>query len=71
MKLVSNGTVKRYYANKLRAPALYDAGKEALLWVVSDVGSKTVDNVSKMIVETTHNLWYCHSRLEILQDLGE
>ena len=53
------------------APALYNTSEKGLLWVVSNIGTKAIDNASKVIVEAAYYLCCCHSRPKSTQNLGK
>jgi len=55
--------------NKLGAPALHDATKKRLLWVVCNIRAYTIYSLPEVSVRTADNIRCCHSWLQMLQDV--
>ena len=63
--------MKKKKGNLPRTPPLYDAGKESLLGIVSDIWPKTVNDLSKVTVKASQNFRNYHPRLECFKNFGE
>ena len=50
---------------------MYDAGKESLLGIVSDIWPKTVNDLSKVTIKASQNFRNYHPRLECFKNFGE
>jgi hypothetical protein len=55
----------------LQAPALYDAHKKCLFWIVHDVGTNPIDHPSEIAVWEMSDLRHHHIRLEWFKYFGE